>query len=364
MTAGVLAILAGFLVDTNVTGSVFINRPTLFSDRDEVQGETMRGINAEATLKLVADVNDQISTSIKICYGCHGFENAMAHVDWSVVDAFNVRVGRFVVPFGEFYLRHDAANHRSATKPLPYSMGRMLRRGDFNLAVLPEPYPDNGVELFGSVGEDVELSYSAYAVAGFKGNATQGDLDFVRSRSQPYADNNRTPAAGGRMVLAFPTLPGDVWRWFAVGVSGMWGYYDPDSELSYLLGGADLYTRFGGVNLRGEVMFRRTEIPDRPDLYKQTLIDKAVQREGFYVQLDGPITDWAEWLVRYDGFRRAGPVPTGSTLPDTDSHIVRYTAGVNFQPLRGVKLKLDYEWWDFEDFEDESIIHAGLVGTF
>ena len=358
------ALLAGLAVDTNVAGSVYINSPTLFSDRNEVQGETVRGINAEATLKLIADVSDEISTNIKVCYGCHGFEAAMAYVDWSVVDAFNVRVGRFTVPFGEFYLRHDAANHRSATKPLPYSMGRMLRRGEYNLAVLPEPYPDNGIELFGTVGESVEVSYSAFVVAGLKGNATLGDIDFIRSRSQPYADNNTTPAVGGRLVVAFPELPLDAWRWFAVGFSGMWGNYDADDELAYTMGGIDLYTRFSRFNVRGEVMFRRTEIPDRPELFRQTLVDKAVLREGFYGQVDGPVTDHLEWLVRVDGFRRAGPVSTGQAPLDPDTNILRYTLGANILPTDGVKLKLNYEMWRFSEFDDESIVHAGLVGTF
>lgn len=364
MTHLTFALLAGFMVDTNVGGSVYVNSPTLFSDRTEVQGDTVRGINAEATLKLVADVSDDISTSVKVCYGCHGFEMAMAHVDWSVSDAFNVRVGRFTVPFGEFYLRHDAANHRSATKPLPYSMGRMLRRAEFNLAIVPEPYPDNGVELFGAFGEEVELSYSAYVVAGLKGNAAVGDIDFVRSRSQIYADNNRTPATGGRLVLAFSELPGDLWRWFAVGVSGMWGKYDAEDELAYTMGGVDLYTRFGRMNVRGEVLFRRTEVPDTPTAFTQTLVDKAVQREGFYGQIDGPVTDTVEWLVRVDGFRRVGPVPAGLRTLEPDSNILRYTLGFNLLPTTGVKLKMNYELWRFSDFDAENIIHLGLVGTF
>ena len=365
MIGPTLTLLAGLAVDTNVAGSVYINSPTLFSDRTEVQGDTVRGINAEATMKLIADVSDEISTNLKVCYGCHGFEAAMAYVDWSLIDAFNVRVGRFTVPFGEFYLRHDAANHRSATKPLPYSMGRMLRRGDFNLAVLPEPYPDNGVELFGSVGESVELSYNAFVVAGQKGNATTGDIDFIRTRSQLYADNNTTPAVGGRLVLAFPDLPAsDVWRWLAVGVSGMWGKYDADDELAYTLAGADFYTRFSQFNVRGEVMFRRTQIPDRPELFRQALIDKVVLREGFYGQVDGPIGEHFEWLVRVDGFRRSGPVPIGLPTLKPDTNILRYTVGANLSPTDGVKLKLNYELWRFSDFKDESIVHLGLVGTF
>jgi len=46
-------------------------------------------------------------------------------------------------------LRHDPANHCLSDKPLAYDMGRMLRLRDWNLGVLPSPFPDNGVEASG-----------------------------------------------------------------------------------------------------------------------------------------------------------------------------------------------------------------------
>lgn len=366
MKVVLLGLVAAMASDVNVAGSIYLNHPYLFSDRDEVLGATARGFNAEASFKVVADVTDNVSASAKVCWGCHGFMADMAYVDWIITDPFNVRFGRFPVPFGEFYLRHDPANHRSATKPLPYAMGRMLRRDEYNLAVLPEPYPDNGIELFGTVrgGDLLELAYSLYAVAGLKGSAAAGDLDFIQSRIEYFADNNRTPAVGGRLALSFPNLPLTAWRWFSIGASGMYGHYDEAGELYYLLGGLDLYTRFDRINLRGEVLFRRTEIPDAPDLYRQALQDHFVQREGFYGQVDGPLTSWFEWLVRVDGFRRAGPLLVNSPLEDVDSNILRYTVGANLLPTTGIKLKINYELWRFSEFPQEHIVHSGIVGTF
>lgn len=366
MNPALLALLVGLSIDVNVAGSIYVNNPILANSNTAALSPTTRGLNGEAAFKLVADVSPTVSASVKVCYGCHDFQADQAHMDWTPDEAFNVRLGRFPVPFGEFYLRHDPANHRSASKPLPYEMGRMLRRDEFNLTILPEPYPDNGIELYGTFrGSVAELAWSLYAVAGLKGNAATGDLDFIRSRTEYFADNNRTPSVGGRLSLSFVDLPANhVWRLLSLGASGMGGHYDDEGELSYLLAGVDLYTRIGQVNVRGDLMMRRTAIADRPEQYRQALVDLFTQREGFYVEVDAPATRWLEWLVRLDGFRINGPVRIGSRLPDGESTITRGTAGINLIPTAAIKLKLNYEYWKFSDFEDEHLIHTGLVGTF
>ncbi len=363
MISVAFALIVGLPADTNVAGSIYLNHPVLFSERDEVLGQTVR-TNAEASFKLSADVSDEVSVTAKICYGCHGFEADMGYVEWAPSELISFRAGRFPVPFGEFYLRYDPASHISATKPLPYSMGRMLRREEYNLGILPEPYPDNGVQLFGTLAkESVELSYAAYAVAGLKGDSSGADLDFRLSRGVYYADNNASPAVGGRVAVAFPELPGEAWRWLAIGFSGMYGHYDPEGDLDYILGGVDFYTRISRINIRAEALFRRTAIPDRA-VFAQQIEDLFVQREGFYAQVDGPMGEHLEWLFRLDGLRRNGPTLINALLTDPDSSILRYTLGANVIPTQGFKLKINYEQWRFSSFETENIVHAGVVGTF
>ncbi len=360
-----LALLAGLNADLNVAGSVYLNQPTLFNKDPSALGETTRGINVETSLKMVADVNDDVTVSTKVCFGCHGFMSGMAYAEWNLTENVAVRAGRFPVPFGEFYLRHDPANHRSATKPLPYAMGRMLRDDAFNLGVVPQPYPDNGVEIHGNTqGEMLELGFHLYAVQGLKGNQAVADLDFTQSRSTEYfADNNRTPTVGARATIGFPTLPTASWRFLQFGASALYGYYDSEDELFYAMGGLDMYTRIKKINLRAEVLFRRTAVPDQPENFAQELDDLYVQREGFYVQLDGPMSKTVEGLARVDGLRRAGPtLPTAEI--SVDSKILRYTGGINVLPVKGFKLKFNYEYWRFSDFGDEQILHTGFVGTF
>ena len=109
------------------------------------------GFKLEATTKLTVDFSERFSANVKGCYGCHGFEMDMAYFDYRVADALSFRFGRFSPSFGSFNIRHDPANHRLVDKPLAYDMGRMLRMRSWNLGVLPSPFPDNGVEISGSI---------------------------------------------------------------------------------------------------------------------------------------------------------------------------------------------------------------------
>lgn len=367
MSATLLAVTVALLGDVNVAGSVYLNQPTLFQQGPEVEaitGQTVRGLNAETSLKLIADIDEQTTVQVKVCYGCHGLVADMAYVDYAVHDALAIRAGRFPVPFGAFYLRYDPANHKTASKPLPYMMGRMLRRVPFNLGIVPEPYPDNGVQIGGQIPvSEAEFKYALYAVAGLKGNANVGDLDFIQSRNEYFADNNRTPAVGARASLTF--FRTGIFKALEMGLSAMWGHYDERGELYYAMAGADVYARIGKVNIRGELLGRRTEIPNAPTRYKQRLIDLWVQREAFYLTVEGPLIGRTlEWVLRWDGLRRAGPVPIALDLPDDDSSILRYTGGLVYSPSRSLGFKLNYELWDFDDFQDEHLLHTGIVGQF
>src|SRR6185369_494284 len=151
------------------------------------------------------DFSERVSANMKVCYGCHGFEADMMYFDFRIADELNFRVGRFSPSFGMFNLRHDPANHRLSDKPLPYDMGRMLRLREWNMGVLPSPFPDNGLEINGThwFGETAELDYAVYAVNGFRGDKGAQDIDFQQSRDRNtyYTDNNGRPTVGARAAF-------------------------------------------------------------------------------------------------------------------------------------------------------------------
>ena len=220
---------------------------------------TFDGFTMEAALKLSVNVNEHVSSNVKLCLGCHGFDADMFYFDFRALDELNLRIGRFSPSFGAFILRHDPANQKLTDKPLPYDMGRMLRKTAWNNGVLPNPFPDNGAELNGThwFGDRVQLDYALYAIMGFKNDTAQypTDFDFTEEHSPNYlVDNNGRPTVGGRLAMTVKTgSASDV----GFGASAQYGVYDPHDRFNYLIAGGDLSIRIHRTNLRMEYLLRR-----------------------------------------------------------------------------------------------------------
>jgi len=359
---------SAFEIERNFAGSAQLDHlliPTSKTPRDL----TFDGFTTELALKLAVDFTEDISANVKICYGCHGFETDMAYVDMRVADELNFRLGRINAAFGDFPLRHDPANHRTNSKPLPYDMGRMLHIRDFNMSILPAPHSDNGLEVNGTrwVGDDIQLDYAAYVISGFKGTNNGLDLDFIQSRSGSfyYVDNNSEPAVGGRASISV-NFTDDVSA--ALGFSGMWGHYDPNAELEYAIVGTDFYLRLYEFVMRAEYVLRRTEFHVSNDAddgfrYEFDPNKNFFIKDGFYIEAELPITDALELIGRFDGLRRTGNVNLSSALR-SESAILRSTLGFNYILSRGMRFKVSGEYWDYSDFRDDVAVHLGVVANF
>ena len=361
-------------VDRNVAGSLQLDYHLSPERSTPVgSGPTFRGFTTEAALKLTAEISEQASVNLKICIGCHGFETDMVHLDYRFADELNVRVGRFSPSFGAFNLRHDPANHRLSDKPLVYDMGRMLRVRDWNLGVLPSPFPDNGVEASGThwFGSKTQLDYAAHLVSGFKGSTAGADLDFVQSRSGSlyYVDNNDQPAYGGRLALTERfSQNGDV----TLGTSLMRGAFDPGAKLMYTITGADLTLRIDRTNLRIEYLMRRQDLDvSDPTRYRYEVPAKggdSFVKHGGYAELELPVTASLDLVGRFDALFRSGNVLVDSPL-QARSGIFRYTLGTAYSLRRGLRLKYSTELWSFSDTgysgRNEAVsMHIGVATAF
>jgi len=356
--------------ETNFAGSIQTNYLWIATD-DNGRKQAFDGFTNELSLKAAVDLDDHISANVKLCYGCHGVEVDMAFIDLRVMDELSFRVGRFNPSFGDFPLRHDPANHRTADKPLPYDMGRMLRMREWNMGVLPSPYVDQGAEVNGThwFGDVVQLDYAAYGVSGLRSGADAVDLDWMMSRSVYYIDQNSEPALGGRLAL---TLDMSAFAVMTLGSSAMWGHSDPDRKRSYAIVGFDAYLRLADFELRAEYLVRRMQMamqdPDERFRYgpdDEGEYDDYFLKDGFYVEATAPVPrlERLELVGRFDGLRRTGNVLANSPLRYR-SAVLRYTAGINIVFDASVRLKLSAELYDFTDFDDEVVANAGVVAAF
>ncbi len=361
--------------DRNFAGSVQSSYLYVHDEKPKeksLQRLAFDGFTTELSAKLAVDFDEHISTNVKLCFGCHGFEIDMAYIDLTVVDELRFRAGRFNPSFGEFPVRHDPANHRTVDKPLPYDMGRMIRLREWNLGVLPAPYIDNGLEIGGShwFGYTFQVDYAAYAVGGFRGDNDGVDLDFKQSRSGSsyYVDNNSRPSGGGR--LAFTLDLSEAESTFTLGASAMTGSYDPDAKLTYTVIGADFYARIKGLELRAEYLVRRTEMAfgdDADTRYKygpkaNGKYDHYALKEGFYIEALLPVLPRLELVGRWDGLRRFGNVAALSPL-SRSSTVLRYTVGADISLGHGVRIKADVEYYHFTDFRDQVAAMLGVAAV-
>lgn len=370
--AAIAAAPAAFADDTierNFAGSIQLDYMAIPTE-SVARKISLDAATVEVSLKVTQDFGDQMSASIKLCVACHGVEVGTAFFDLRVADELSFRVGRFTPQFGAFPVRHDPANHRTSDKPLPYDMGRMLRTTDWNMGILPSPWVDNGVELSGThfFSEAVQFDYAGYAVAGPRSTNDAVDFDYKLSRSGEsyYVDNNSRPSVGARAALnvihGATTITG--------GLSAMAGTYDPENKLNFAVVGADLLVQISRIFLRAEYLVRRTEMSlgSDPSLRfkygpgKNGAYDPYFLKHGFYAELELPLGDRFDAIVRWDGLRRQGNVVRTSELR-SDSALLRYTAGGSYRLQGATRIKLSGELYDFSDFQDEIAIHLALTGA-
>jgi hypothetical protein len=332
---------------------------------------TLDGMTAELSLKFSIDFTPSASASVKLCFACHGFEAASAFVDLRAADELSLRVGRLTPEFGSFPQRGDPANHRSNDKPLPYDMGRMLYRAEWNEGILPAPWVDNGVELLGTrfVGGG-RVDYAAYILSGPKANADLVDFDFVRSRdpNQYYVDNNSEPVVGAR--LSGTADIDSAGHGVTFGASVMAGHYDPDRRLGFVIGGADLVVNLEGIVLRAEYLARRTDMEigtDPATRWKygpnaSGQYDDHFFKHGFYAEAEVPIGP-VDAFARFDGLLRFGNVLVTSPL-SSSSRLLRYTLGGAVRISENIRVKASAEYYQLNDLGNDVALHLAIATPF
>jgi hypothetical protein len=369
-----LALVAGLaaapraraLEGTIFSGSVYVDQWGFVDARKSPARNASASLAPMASIKVGADVNDNLSFSAKACIGCHGVDMEHVALDYQPRPWANVQAGRIAVPFGDFSNRVDPSSYRTGSAPLIYDMGRMAfgTRTAMNLGVVPMPYVDTGVLVYGVkwLGSRVQAWYGGYGVSGLRG---ANDIDWIAMRSAPYNDNNGEPAYGGRLTLSYSSDAGDFIGDASIGGSYMAGKYDREAKLGYEAWAADATFRFAKLVLRGEFAHRKTDLDPTAAGYPYGLVDPFFVKEGFYAEAEHPLGNYLNVVYRYEEMRRTGsPLPGAPADLSANSRFTRYTGGLVVTPAPNVYLKASWEYWDTSDFGRFNTYHAGIGGAF
>jgi hypothetical protein len=347
------------------SGSVFVDQWG-FVESQEASLRAPQSVAPAASIKIGADINDDLSFSAKACISCHGFDLEHVVLDFQPKTWANVQVGRIAVPFGDFSNRVDPTSYWAGSQPLIYDMGRMAygARSAMNLGVLPMPYVDTGALLYGVkwLGSRIQAWYGAYGVSGLRGS---NDVDWMALRSVPYNDNNGEPAYGGRLVFAYAADAKAFFGDASLGGSYTAGTYDRSAGLGYEAWGADATLRLWKLVLRGEYASRKTDLDPAATGYPFVLEDPFFVKDGYYAELEHPLGKYLNVVYRYEELARKGtPLPGAPVEMSEDSRFVRYTGGVAVTPAQNLVVKLSWEYWDTTDFGQFQSYHAGIGGSF
>ncbi len=324
------------------------------------------GLAPMASIRIGMDVNDELSFQTKACVSCHGIDMETINLDFQPKNWFNVQLGRIAVPFGEFSNRVDPGSYKTGSQPLIYDMGRMVygSRSAMNLGVLPLPYVDTGVLVYGVkwLGEKIQAWYGVYGVSGLRGS---NDIDWMAMRSIPYNDNNKLPGYGGRLALSYSSNPGAFFGDANLGVSYTAGKYDKAATLGYEAWAADATLRFGKLVLRGEYASRKTDLDPNATGYPYAVVDPWFTKSGYYAEAELPLGAYLSVVYRYDTLERKGtPLPGSVAELSSDSKFERHTGGVVITPAAALYLKASFESWQTTDFGNFYVYHAGIGGAF
>ena len=344
-----------------ISGSVYVDH--WWIQDPEVQRRSPGSVTIDAAVKVSVDVTDDVSFSTKACMSCHGIELEHFQMEFMPKTWFNVAAGRLAIPFGEFANRVDQSGHKTVSSPLIYDMGRMAygERSAMNLGVIPLPYTDTGVMIYGQrfLGP-IQAWYGLYGVAGLRGG---NDADWTAMRALYYSDPNRVPSGGGRLVFTYASDPGAFIGDSSIGGSYTAGRYDQEALLDYEAWGVDASFQLGKLTLRGEYAHRKTDLSTEAS-YPYELVDPWFTKEGWYAEAEVPLGGWLGAVYRYDTLdRRGAPLP-GSTELTPESHLVRHTGGLVFTPAANTFVKLMWEYWLASDFPDFHSVHFGVGGAF
>jgi hypothetical protein len=250
---------------------------TLWSGYGDILFHVERGRSATFSAShfnpiLLARFGEHLSAELELEFEPGSFLAEYLIVDFELSRALTLRVGRFLMPIGQFNeVLHPSFRWNMATRPL------MFRE------VIPSVWSDTGLQLRGSMFPlpGMTLEYAVYVVNGLAGGPDFGsEPEVVRGMRTQLNDNNLDKAFGGRVGLGL--LRDREYGAASFGLSGYTGAVDAAGRERLSMVVVDASLKLGALLLRGEAgqsFFGPDEAPFE-SLFERGLYAQATYRFG------------------------------------------------------------------------------------
>lgn len=270
--------------------------------------------NSHFYLNVIARINPKLFVLSEIEWEHGGEANKVdrAYISWEISPMFQLRLGKFYVPFGYEIREYQTPALKLASRPL---FVEALEYGE---------WVEVGVNAYGVFGpRRYGVSYDISVTNGPKGILGDVDLQTI--------DTNNNKMVAGRVAAYFEGLQ--------VGVSYATGKYDLSDRLKVNLWGIDAKWNWRGLDIRGEYVNRGGN-DDPADIVTGAPV--AAKASGYLLQasyrflLNKPMLYAIEPALRYDGVD-----PNKKAKDERD--LSRLTIGVGVMPYPHYAIRAEYQ---------------------
>ena len=155
-------------------------------DGKPARNRGLDGFTTEMSAKLAVDFGEHVSTTVKMCFGCHGFEVGMAFVDMNVADELRFRVGRFTPVVRRVHAapRPGQPPHGGQAAALRHGAHAARQRVELGRAALA-PTSTTASRSRARTGSATRSSSTTRPTpsSGLRGDNDGTDVDFIQTRT-------------------------------------------------------------------------------------------------------------------------------------------------------------------------------------
>jgi|GEM_PF-3148508 len=237
-------------------------------------------LNVAALIEIAPEINMELGVD----YQPGESLSPIAWIDYTILNAFRIQVGRFPIPFGVFNELDNPKTNILVTNP------------ELCINAIPAPWTDWGarIQWMQRISNSETFSLSAYVCNGLGYGLNIRD-------SRQMTDNNASNSFGTRIALISN-------RFGEFGASGHFGARDDASTRNLGLFGLDIHSKISIVELRGEYIAGLLEFQDGAieailigwDEIRNSAPETLSWTNGFYLQLALNISQYVIPAVRFD----------------------------------------------------------------